>query len=93
MPLPGYRSLHPRTHGLTLLTTLVVLRPLALRKLPLSLPIVCIALGAALFSLPQITLKPLPLLHPETGLSWHRPPKLTYWLGDALPYCEVRYAF
>lgn len=51
--------------GFGLLTALVVWLPLALRKLPLSLPIVCIALGAALFSLPQITLKPLPLLYPE----------------------------
>jgi len=51
--------------GFGLLTALVVWLPLALRKLPLSLPIVCIALGAALFSLPQVTLKPLPLLYPE----------------------------
>jgi hypothetical protein len=41
--------------GFGLLTALVVWLPLALRKLPLSLPIVCIALGAALFSLPQVT--------------------------------------
>lgn len=51
--------------GFGLLTALVVWLPLALRKLPLSLPIVCIALGAALFSLPQVTLTPLPLLYPE----------------------------
>ena len=51
--------------GFGLLTALVVWLPLALRKLPLSLPIVCIGLGAALFSLPQVTLKPLPLLYPE----------------------------
>src|ERR1700712_4041919 len=51
--------------GFGLLTALVVWLPLALRKLPLSLPIVFIALGAALFSLPQVTLKPLPLLYPE----------------------------
>ena len=38
--------------GFGLLTALVVWLPLALRKLPLSLPIVCIALGAVLFSLP-----------------------------------------
>jgi NhaP-type Na+/H+ or K+/H+ antiporter len=48
-----------------LLTALVVWLPLALRKLPLSLPIVCIALGAALFSIPQVTLRPLPVLYPE----------------------------
>ena len=51
--------------GMGLLTALVVWLPLALKKLPLSLPIVCIALGAALFSLPQITLRPLPFLYPE----------------------------
>jgi len=51
--------------GFGLLTALVVWLPLVLRKLPLSLPIVCIALGAALFSLPQVTLKPLPLRYPE----------------------------
>ena len=51
--------------GFGLLTALVVWLPLALRKLPLSLPIVCIGLGAALFSLPQVTLRPLPLLYPE----------------------------
>ena len=28
--------------------------------LPLSLPIVCVALGELIFSLPQVTLKPLP---------------------------------
>lgn len=51
--------------GFGLLTALVVWLPLVLRKLPLSLPIVCIALGAALFSLPQVTLKPLPVSYPE----------------------------
>ena len=51
--------------GFGLLTALVVWLPLALRKLPLSLPIVCIGLGAAIFSLPQVTLRPLPLLYPE----------------------------
>ena len=51
--------------GLGLLIALVTWLPLALKRLPLSLPIVCIALGAALFSLPQITLRPLPILYPE----------------------------
>lgn len=51
--------------GFGLLTALVVWLPLVLKKLPLSLPILCIALGAALFSLPQVTLKPLPLSYPE----------------------------
>jgi NhaP-type Na+/H+ or K+/H+ antiporter len=51
--------------GFGLLTALVVWLPLVLKKLPLSLPIVCIALGAALFSFPQVTLRPLPILYPE----------------------------
>lgn len=51
--------------GFGLLTALVVWLPLVLKKLPLSLPIVCMALGAALFSLPQVTLRPLPILYPE----------------------------
>lgn len=51
--------------GLGLLIALVAWLPLALKRLPLSLPIVCIGIGAALFSLPQVTLRPLPLLYPE----------------------------
>src|SRR5687768_8403994 len=51
--------------GIGLLIALVAWLPLALKKLPLSLPIVCIALGAGLFSLPQIDLRPLPLSYPE----------------------------
>ncbi|SOB80008.1 sodium/proton antiporter, CPA1 family [Sphingomonas guangdongensis] len=46
--------------GFGALTALVVWLPLALRKLPLSLPIICIAIGAAIFALPQVTLRPLP---------------------------------
>ncbi|WP_066723838.1 cation:proton antiporter [Sphingomonas pituitosa] len=51
--------------GFGLLVALVAWLPLALRRLPLSLPIVCIGLGAALFSLPQVTLQPLPMRYPE----------------------------
>jgi NhaP-type Na+/H+ or K+/H+ antiporter len=51
--------------GFGLLIALVTWLPLALRRLPLSLPIVCIGLGAAVFSLPQVTLRPLPILYPE----------------------------
>ncbi|WP_020188101.1 cation:proton antiporter [Methylopila sp. 73B] len=51
--------------GAGLLIALVVWLPTALRRLPLSLPIICIALGAALFALPQITLEPLPTRYPE----------------------------
>lgn len=47
------------------LIALVTWLPLALKRLPLSLPIICIALGAAIFSLPQITLRPLPMNYPE----------------------------
>lgn len=63
-------SLQPEPYILTLtgagvLIALVAWLPLALKKLPLSLPIVCIALGAGLFSLPQVTLRPLPFNYPE----------------------------
>lgn len=51
--------------GFGLLIALVTWLPLALKRLPLSLPIVCIALGMALFSLPQVTLRPLPMLYPD----------------------------
>lgn len=51
--------------GTGVFIALVAWLPLALRKLPLSVPIVCIALGAALFTLPPLTFRPLPLDHPE----------------------------
>jgi len=51
--------------GAGLLIALVAWLPLALKRLPLSLPIVCIAIGAAIFSLPAVTLRPLPLNYPE----------------------------
>lgn len=51
--------------GMGILIALVAWLPLALKRLPLSLPIVCIALGATLFSLPQVTLRPLPILYPD----------------------------
>ena len=51
--------------GAGFLIALVAWLPLALRRLPLSLPIVCIGLGAALFSLPQVSLAPSPLAYPE----------------------------
>lgn len=49
--------------GAGLLIALVAWLPLVLRRLPLSLPIVCISLGAAIFALPQMTLDPLPYHH------------------------------
>jgi NhaP-type Na+/H+ or K+/H+ antiporter len=51
--------------GFGLLTALVVWLPLVLKKLPLSLPVVCVVLGVALFSIPEVTLRPLPMLYPE----------------------------
>lgn len=51
--------------GAGLLIALVAWLPLALKRLPLSLPIVCIAVGAAIFSLPVVTLRPLPLDFPD----------------------------
>jgi len=51
--------------GLGVLIALVAWLPLALKRLPLSLPIICIGIGAAVFLLPQITLRPLPVLYPE----------------------------
>lgn len=51
--------------GTGLLIALVAWLPLALRRLPLSLPIVCIALGAGIFLLPQVTLNPLPIRYPD----------------------------
>jgi NhaP-type Na+/H+ or K+/H+ antiporter len=51
--------------GAGILIALVAWLPLALKRLPLSLPIVCIAIGAAVFSLPQITIRPLPVIYPE----------------------------
>ena len=51
--------------GAGLLIALVAWLPLALKRLPLSLPIICIGLGVALFSLPGVSLRPLPLDHPE----------------------------
>lgn len=51
--------------GAGLLIALVAWLPLALKKLPLSLPILCIAIGAVLFSLVPMPLVPLPTAHPE----------------------------
>ncbi|GGE54125.1 cation transporter [Agaricicola taiwanensis] len=51
--------------GLGFLIALVAWLPLALKRLPLSLPIVCIALGAVIFATPQMTLRPLPLTYPQ----------------------------
>ncbi|MDB5662473.1 MAG: sodium:proton antiporter [Sphingomonas bacterium] len=51
--------------GAGFLIALVAWLPLALKRLPLSLPIVCIGIGAILFSIPQVTLRPMPMAYPE----------------------------
>lgn len=51
--------------GVGLLIALVAWLPLALKRLPLSLPIICIGIGAAVFLLPPVTLRPLPFLYPR----------------------------
>lgn len=51
--------------GAGVLIALVAWLPLALRRLPLSLPIICIALGAALFWFAPVSLRPLPGNHPQ----------------------------
>jgi NhaP-type Na+/H+ or K+/H+ antiporter len=50
--------------GAGILIALVAWLPLALRRLPLSLPIICIAIGAAIFSIPAIPFRPLPMAYP-----------------------------
>ncbi len=51
--------------GTGVLIALVAWLPLALRRLPLSLPIICIALGVALFRFAPLELRPLPANHPQ----------------------------
>ncbi len=48
-----------------ILVALVAWLPLALKRLPLSLPIICIAIGAIVFSLPGVDLRPDPLRYPD----------------------------
>ena len=67
--MPHLSDLLPDTYvvaltGAGLLIALVAWLPLALKRLPLSLPIICIGLGAALFSLPSVGLDPLPWSFP-----------------------------
>ncbi|WP_299175337.1 cation:proton antiporter [uncultured Brevundimonas sp.] len=47
------------------LVALVAWLPLVFRRAPLSLPIVCVVLGAGLFSLPQVGFDPLPQTFPD----------------------------
>lgn len=50
--------------GTGLLIALVAWLPLALRRLPLSLPIVCLLIGALIFLGPYVQLDPSPIAHP-----------------------------
>ncbi|MEJ5979395.1 cation:proton antiporter [Novosphingobium sp. PS1R-30] len=43
---------------------LVAWLPLALKRLPLSLPMICIAIGAGIFSLSDVAMRPLPQAYP-----------------------------
>ncbi|CAL1691465.1 K(+)/H(+) antiporter NhaP2 [Brevundimonas subvibrioides] len=47
------------------LIALVAWLPLVFRRAPLSLPIVCVALGAGIFSLPQVGFDPMPQAYPD----------------------------
>lgn len=67
-PSDLFRDLYiPLLAGTGVFIALVAWLPLALRKLPLSVPIVGIGLGAALFTLPQVTFRPLPVEHPAVA--------------------------
>lgn len=60
----GFSSPEPYILWLTgsgVLIALVAWLPLVLKRLPLSLPIICIAVGAGIFLLPAVSLRPLPL--------------------------------
>lgn len=63
----GFSSPEPYILWLTgagLLIALVAWLPLALKRLPLSLPIICIAIGAAIVLIPGMALEPSPLTYP-----------------------------
>ena len=47
------------------LVALVAWLPLVFRRAPLSLPIVCVILGAVIFALPQVGFDPLPQTYPD----------------------------
>ena len=50
--------------GAGLLIALVAWLPLALRRLPISLPIVCLVIGGLIYAGPYVTLDPSPAAHP-----------------------------
>lgn len=51
--------------GAGILIALVAWLPIALKRLPLSLPIICIAIGAGIFLLPGVAFSPLPMAWPK----------------------------
>ena len=51
--------------GAGVLIALVAWLPLALKRLPLSMPIICIAIGIGIFALPVVPFKPNPLALPK----------------------------
>jgi sodium/hydrogen antiporter len=53
--------------GLGFLIALVAWLPLVLKRLPLSLPIVCLGLGAVGFLLPGVSLRPMPYDFPDVA--------------------------
>lgn len=66
--MPSFSSPEPYILWLTgagVLIALVAWLPLALKRLPLSLPIICIGIGAVVFSLPAVSLRPLPLSYAD----------------------------
>ena len=66
--MPSFSSPEPYILWLTgagVLIALVAWLPLALKRLPLSLPIICVGIGAVVFSLPAVSLRPLPLSYAE----------------------------
>jgi NhaP-type Na+/H+ or K+/H+ antiporter len=66
--MPALPAPEPYIIWLTLagvLVALVAWLPLALRRLPLSLPILCIGAGVGIFLVPAVSLRPLPFSYPE----------------------------
>ena len=66
--MPSFSSPEPYILWLTgagVLIALVAWLPLALKRLPLSLPIICIGIGAVVFSLPAVSLRPLPMSYAD----------------------------
>ncbi len=66
--MPAFTAPEPYILWLTgagLLIALVAWLPLALKRLPLSLPIICILIGVGIFAMSDVPFRPLPLNHPQ----------------------------